>query len=107
MPMAADRSFDPDTITESQSDTDVAEPSLYKVLILNDHYTTMDFVVEVIRTVFHKTAAEATKIMLDVHRSGKGIVGFYPLDIARTKVMQVEGMARAAEFPLVCTLEKE
>ncbi len=88
-------------------ETELQEPGMYKVLLLNDHYTTMDFVVNVIRTVFHKSAAEATKIMLDVHKKGKGLVGVYPLDIARTKVIQVRQMADKAEFPLQCVLEEE
>ena len=89
------------------SETELHEPGMYKVILLNDHYTTMDFVVNVIRTVFHKSAAEATKIMLDVHKKGKGLVGLYPLDIARTKVVQVRQMADKAEFPLQCILEEE
>ncbi len=93
--------------TDSESRIKTKEPSLYRVLLLNDHYTTMDFVVDILRTVFHKTAAEATKIMLDVHKKGRGLVGLYPYDIARTKVMQVEKRAADAEFPLECTLEKE
>ena len=95
------------THTEKKNKTKLAEPSLYRVLLLNDHYTTMDFVVDVIRTVFHKTAAEATKIMLDVHKKGQGMVGVYPYDIAQTKVIQVEKLAQEAEFPLECTMEKE
>ncbi len=96
-----------DTEIENKSRTELKEPSLYRVLLLNDHYTTMDFVVEVIRTVFHKTAAEATKIMLDVHRKGRGVVGLYPYDIAKTKVIKVEKLAQDAEFPLECTMEEE
>lgn len=82
------------------------EPEMYVVVLHNDHYTTMDFVVEVLVTVFHKSAAEATKIMLDVHRKGKGLVGLYPYDIAATKVSQVHEMAEQQEFPLRCTIER-
>jgi len=65
----------------------------------------MDFVVEVLISVFHKPAAEATKIMLDVHRRGKGMCGVYTYDIASTKVSQVHSLARAREFPLKCSIE--
>lgn len=105
--MAVDRDTGISTDTENKNETKLAEPVLYKVVLLNDHYTTMDFVVEVIRLVFHRTAAEATKIMLDVHKKGRGIVGLYPYDIAQTKVIQVEKMAQEAEFPLECILEEE
>ncbi|MGQ9616986.1 MAG: ATP-dependent Clp protease adaptor ClpS [Spirochaetota bacterium] len=80
---------------------------MYRVILHNDHYTTMDFVVEVIVKVFHKPVLEATKIMLDVHRRGTGIVGVYPYDIAATKRAQVIKMAREREFPLKCTIEKD
>jgi ATP-dependent Clp protease adaptor protein ClpS len=82
------------------------EPRLYRVLLHNDHYTTMDFVVKVVVSVFHKSAAEATKIMLDVHRKGRGVVGVYTLDIAATKVSQVHEMARQGEFPLRASWEE-
>jgi ATP-dependent Clp protease adaptor protein ClpS len=82
------------------------EPKLYRVILHNDHYTTMDFVVKVIVTVFHKPAAEATKIMLDVHKKGRGIVGVYAYDIAATKVSQVHEMARQNEFPLRASCEE-
>ena len=86
---------------------ELKEPEMYRVVIHNDHYTTMDFVVEVIVKVFHKPVLEATKIMLDVHRRGRGIVGVYPYDIAATKRAQVIRMAREREFPLKCTIEKD
>lgn len=84
----------------------VKEPKMYKVVIHNDHYTTMDFVVEVIVKVFHKVPSEATRIMLEVHYKGKGVVGVYPYDIAVTKVNQVHEMARSREFPLRCSVEE-
>ena len=86
-------------------DTKLKEPEMYRVILLNDHYTTMDFVVEIIRTIFHKSAGEATKIMMDVHKKGQGVVGTYPLDIASTKVWQVQEKAREKDFPLECVLE--
>ncbi len=88
-------------------DEEIEEPDLYRVLLHNDHYTTMDFVVEVIVRVFHKPVLEATRIMLDVHRKGKGLVGIFPYDIAVTKQELVLQMARAREFPLKCTVEKD
>jgi ATP-dependent Clp protease adaptor protein ClpS len=82
------------------------EPRLYRVVLHNDDYTTMDFVIQVIVAVFHKPAAEATKIMLDVHKKGKGIVGVYTHDIAATKVSQVHEMARQNEYPLKASYEE-
>jgi len=83
------------------------KPSLYKVLLLNDDYTPMEFVVEVLKAVFHKPHAEATRIMLHVHQNGMGVAGVYPFEIAETKVRTVEELARQAEYPLKCTMEKE
>ena len=88
-------------------ETDLKEPEMYRVVLHNDHYTTMDFVVEVLVKVFHKPVIEATKIMLDVHKKGKGIVGIYPYDIASTKCIQVIQMAEEREFPLKCTIERD
>lgn len=79
---------------------------MYRVILHNDHYTTMDFVVEVLISVFHKPAAEATRIMLDVHRKGKGICGVYTYDIASSKVSLVHSMAKEREFPLRCSMEE-
>ncbi|GHV18113.1 ATP-dependent Clp protease adapter protein ClpS [Spirochaetia bacterium] len=82
------------------------EPEEYRVILLNDHYTTMDFVVEVLMVIFHKSEEEANRIMLDVHRKGKGIVGVYPWDIAQTKTNQVHAAAREHAFPLRCIIER-
>jgi ATP-dependent Clp protease adaptor protein ClpS len=82
------------------------EPRLYRVILHNDHYTTMEFVVKVIMAVFHKQAAEATRIMLDVHKKGAGVVGVYTYDIAVTKISQVHEMARQSEFPLKASCEE-
>ena len=102
--------FDNSRITDErvleEVENDVVEPDMYRVLLHNDHYTTMEFVVEVLQAVFHKHLLEATKIMLDVHRKGIGIVGMYTLDIARTKTRQVEQLAKEREYPLRCTFEK-
>lgn len=83
------------------------KPSLYKVLLLNDDFTPMDFVVQILESYFKKTREEAIDIMLQVHNSGVGICGIYPYDIAETKVNQVMELARRNSHPLQCTLEKE
>jgi len=81
------------------------EPEEFKVILLNDHFTTMEFVVEILMSIFHKKAEDAMLIMLDVHQKGRGIVGVYPWDIATTKVEQVHATAAANEFPLRCVVE--
>ncbi len=83
------------------------KPSLYKVLMLNDDYTPMEFVVHVLERYFSKTRDEATQIMLHVHTKGVGICGVYTYEIAETKVTQVMDLARKEGHPLQCTLEKE
>jgi ATP-dependent Clp protease adaptor protein ClpS len=83
----------------------VKEPEEFRVILLNDHYTSMDFVVEVLMLIFHKDFQDANRIMLDVHKKGKGIVGQYPWDIAATKTEQVHAAARLNEFPLRCIVE--
>lgn len=83
------------------------KPHLYKVLLLNDDYTPMDFVIHVLEKFFNKTRQEATDIMLHVHRRGIGVCGIFTYEIAETKVMQVMDYARASEQPLQCTMEKE
>jgi ATP-dependent Clp protease adaptor protein ClpS len=84
----------------------IKEPEEYRVILLNDDYTTMEFVVEVLMVVFHKKQEDAVRIMLDVHQKGKGTVGVYPYDIAQTKANQVHALARQNEFPLKCIVEK-
>jgi ATP-dependent Clp protease adaptor protein ClpS len=83
------------------------KPSMYKVLLLNDDYTPMEFVVHVLERFFGKSRQEATEIMLHVHRRGVGICGVYTYEVAETKVTQVIDFARRNEHPLQCTLEKE
>ena len=84
----------------------VETPRMYRVILHNDHYTTMDFVIEVLTKIFHMTIQKATKIMLDVHKKGKGICGVYTLDIAATKTEQVREMAKTRQFPLKCSYEE-
>ena len=93
------------TKTSEKTTEKLREPEEYRVVLLNDHYTTMDFVVEVLMVIFHKNLEEANRIMLDVHRKGRGVVGVYPWDIAATKAEQVHAAAREHEFPLRCIVE--
>ncbi len=83
------------------------KPELFKVLLLNDDYTTMDFVVEVLESVFHKQPAEAFRIMMAVHTQGKGLCGVYPFEVAETKVETVVERAREHGFPLRAAMEPE
>ena len=83
------------------------KPELYKVLLLNDDYTTMDFVVDVLEAVFHKQPAEAHRIMMMVHTQGKGLCGVYPFEVAETKVATVLDLARSNGFPLRASMEPE
>jgi len=83
------------------------KPSLYKVLLLNDDYTPMEFVVHVLQRFFNKDINEATEIMLHVHQNGVGICGVFTFEVAETKVTQVIDLARQHQHPLQCTMEKE
>ena len=83
------------------------EPTKYKVLLHNDDYTTMDFVVEILTMIFHKNIAESEKIMFAIHKSGKAVCGVYTYEIAQTKVYQVKQLAKKNGFPLLATLEEE
>jgi ATP-dependent Clp protease adaptor protein ClpS len=83
------------------------EPELFQVVLLNDDYTTMEFVVEILETVFHKQPAEAFRIMMMVHTQGKGLCGMYPHEVAETKVATVIGLAREHGFPLLAAMEPE
>ncbi len=85
---------------------DFQEPPLYKVLLHNDDYTTMEFVVMVLETIFSKDTSEATTIMLNVHHQGMGVAGVYSREIGETKVSEVHQTARKNQFPLKCSLEK-
>ncbi len=94
-----------DVITRNDQKTDV--PRRYKVILLNDNYTSMEFVVLVLRSVFHKPQSEAETIMISVHERGAGVAGVYTKEIAETKIALVHHLARQSEFPLRCTMEPE
>jgi ATP-dependent Clp protease adaptor protein ClpS len=83
------------------------KPSLYKVLLLNDDYTPMEFVVHVLERFFNKGREDATRIMLHVHQHGVGLCGLYTYEVAETKVAQVMDFARQHQHPLQCTMERE
>ena len=83
------------------------KPPMYKVLLLNDDYTPMDFVVQILEVFFNKSREDAMRIMLEVHQTGVGLCGVYTFEIAETKVAQVLAAARQAQNPLQCTMEKE
>jgi ATP-dependent Clp protease adaptor protein ClpS len=83
------------------------EPALYKVVLINDDYTTMEFVIHVLETVFQKSPAQSYQIMMHVHVNGRGIAGVYPWEVAETKADTVTSMARDAGFPLRATLEED
>lgn len=86
---------------------ELSEPRKYKVFLLNDDYTPMDFVVEILMKFFYLSEATATQIMLQVHKEGRGLCGVYPRDIAETKVVLVNEFSRLNQYPLLCSMEKE
>jgi ATP-dependent Clp protease adaptor protein ClpS len=93
--------------TWSHVEDEIQEPAMYKVFLHNDDYTAMDFVVDILMSVFGKPLEEASRIMLSVHRQGLGLCGVYPHDIASTKVDRVHHLARKNGFPLKCSMERE
>ena len=93
--------------TETRTRAKLQRPKLYKVLLHNDDYTTMEFVVAILRHVFEKSESDATAIMLHVHTRGVGVAGVYAFEIAEAKVARVTALAREAQFPLLTTLEPE
>lgn len=100
----ADRNQEKDEVLTR---TRVDKPPKYKVLIFNDDFTSMEFVVQVLMTVFRHTTASATRLMLQIHRSGVGIAGVYTREIAEARVEQTLQLAREAGHPLQCTMEQE
>ncbi len=95
------------TLTDSRSDQKVQQPRLWRVLLHNDDYTTQDFVVWVLESIFNKPQGEAFAIMLNVHRSGLGLAGVYTHDVAETKLKATRQAAEEHEFPLLVTMEPE
>jgi ATP-dependent Clp protease adaptor protein ClpS len=95
------------TLTESRNEEKLERPRLWRVLLHNDDYTTQEFVVWVLESVFRKPRAEAFTIMMSVHRSGLGVAGVYTHDVAETKLKATQQMAEEQEFPLLVTMEPE
>jgi ATP-dependent Clp protease adaptor protein ClpS len=104
--MGKEDSFIQDKIETTDRES-LQEPPLYRVLLHNDDYTTMDFVIMILQTIFNKDTEEATRIMLNVHHQGVGIAGIYTREIGETKVATVRRIARRNQFPLKCSLEKD
>ncbi len=96
----------PDHELDVELDEDIQEPPMYKVLLHNDHYTTMEFVVYILQTVFSKTEDEAVQIMLNVHRKGVGVCGVFTAEVAETKVARVRYLSKKENYPLQCTMEE-
>ena len=103
----ADASFREDLLSDSRIEDRVQTPRLWRVLLHNDDFTTQEFVVWVLETVFQKDAAEARAIMLHVHHSGVGVAGLYTRDVAETKQQATQRLAEQQEYPLLVTLEPE
>lgn len=93
-------------VTERRTERKLKKPQMYKVLLHNDDYTTMEFVVYVLQSIFHRSEADAVQIMLHVHRNGVGVAGVYTHEVAETRVQQVETLAKQSEYPLRCSLEE-
>lgn len=92
---------------ESMYKNEIEEPKMYKVILLNDDYTTMEFVIEVLMKVFKKSLSEASTIMLNIHNNGKEVCGVYTYEIAITKSTQVRDMARSNNFPLKAIIQED
>lgn len=105
MPDFPDIKHDGEVLTESE--TKLEKPKLFKVLLHNDDFTTMEFVVFVLQHVFMRSDAEAFTIMLKVHNEGIGVAGVYPFEVAAMKAEKAMNLARASEYPLLCTIEEE
>ena len=105
--MSADPSIRESTLTESRSEQKVQRPRMWRVILHNDDYTTQEFVVWVLETIFQKPRDEAFAIMMSVHRSGTGIAGIFTHDVADTKLKATQQLAEEHEFPLLVTMEPE
>ena len=104
--MAPKRQNDYEELAVAESKEKLEKPPLFKVLLHNDHYTTMEFVVYVLVTVFNKNEDEAFRIMLAVHNEGVGVAGVYTFEIAETKAQKVMDLAREQEYPLMCSVQE-
>jgi ATP-dependent Clp protease adaptor protein ClpS len=96
----------PDSVLKERVKTKKQDPTLYKVVLLNDDYTTMEFVIHVLESIFQKSPAEAYQIMMHVHVNGRGIAGTYPWEVAETKVDATISQARGAGYPLKAVTEE-
>jgi len=94
------------TAVETRTKTRLKKPRMYKVLLHNDDYTTMEFVVFILQGIFHHSESEAMQIMLHVHKHGIGVAGVYTREIAETRIAQVEALARKHEYPLRCSMDE-
>ena len=101
-----DHADGPEVVIEPRTQRKLQKPKLYKVLLHNDDYTTMEFVVFILMSIFHRSETDAVQIMLHVHKNGIGVAGVYTREVAETRVAQVEALAREHEFPLRCTFEE-
>lgn len=99
--------FEHDEQALAEEETKLDKPGMFKVLLHNDDFTTMEFVVFVLNHVFLRTPAESVTIMLKVHNDGVGVAGIYPYEVAKMKAEKAMNMARAREFPFLCTVEEE
>ena len=99
--------FDKDFDVATESETRLEKPKLYKVVLHNDDYTTMEFVVFILRTVFHRSESEAYVVMMKVHEAGIGIAGIFTFEVANMKAEKAMNISRAQEYPLLCTVEEE
>ena len=95
-----------DSAVQERAEHKKQEPKLYNVILLNDDYTTMEFVMHVLETLFQKSPAEAYRIMMHVHRNGRGLAGVYTYEVAETKAQKVASLASEAGFPLRATIEE-
>lgn len=98
---------DSDVIVITKKKSKTQKPRMYKVILHNDDYTSMDFVVDILESIFHKTPVIATQIMMEIHHKGKGVCGIYTRDVAESKVRQVEEKSLQEGYPLLCTMELE
>jgi ATP-dependent Clp protease adaptor protein ClpS len=102
----ATRDDDSGVATQTRTERRTQKPRMYKVLLHNDDYTTMEFVVYVLQGVFNRSETDAVQIMLHVHKNGLGVAGVYTREVAETRITQVEALARSHEYPLRCSMEE-